>query len=167
MLIGQAPGRREALGGRPFMGQAGRRLFSWFATIGMDEFAFRRMVYMTSVTKCYPGLNRNGHGDRIPSREERDWCRPFLEKQLRFVRPSLGILGGTLAISTILGDLRLANAVGKSFERDECQWVPLPHPSGASVWLNQPSHRELLRMALCLLKDSALTKELESRYGHP
>ena len=156
MLIGQAPGRQEAAGGQPFMGPAGRRLFAWLERIGIDERSFRRQVYMTAVTKCYPGPSAGGHGDRLPSAAERALCRPFLDRQVRLVNPRLVILVGRLAIETFLGQVRLADAVGRRFERDERRWLPLPHPSGASTWLNQPRHQALLTQALALLHDSGL-----------
>lgn len=158
MLIGQAPGRQEAAGGQPFMGPAGRRLFAWLERIGVDERSFRRQVYMTAVTKCYPGSSAGGHGDRLPSAAERALCRPFLERQVRLVNPRLVILVGRLAIETFLGKVRLADAVGRSFDRDERRWLPLPHPSGASTWLNQPRHQALLTRALALLRDSGLVR---------
>ena len=158
MLIGQAPGRQEAAGGQPFMGPAGRRLFAWLERIGIDERAFRQQVYMTAVTKCYPGPSAGGHGDRLPSAAERALCRPFLDRQVQLVNPRLVLLVGRLAIETFLGQVRLANAVGRCFERDERHWLPLPHPSGASTWLNQPRHQALLTQALALLHDSGLVQ---------
>ena len=158
MLIGQAPGRQEAAGGQPFMGPAGRRLFAWLERIGIDERSFRQQVYMTAVTKCYPGPSAGGHGDRLPSAAERALCRPFLDRQVRLVNPSLVILVGRLAIETFLGKVRLAGTIGRCFERDERQWLPLPHPSGASTWLNRPHHQALLTRALELLRDSGLVK---------
>ena len=158
MLIGQAPGRQEAAGGQPFMGPAGRRLFAWLERIGIDERSFRQQVYMTAVTKCYPGPSAGGHGDRLPSAAERALCRPFLDRQVRLVNPSLVILVGRLAIETFLGKMRLAEAIGRSFELDERRWLPLPHPSGASTWLNRPHHQALLTRALALLRDSSLVE---------
>ncbi len=140
------------------MGPAGRRLFAWLERIGIDERAFRQQVYMTAVTKCYPGSSAGGHGDRLPSAAERALCRPFLDRQVRLVNPRLVLLVGRLAIETFLGQVRLADAVGRCFERDERRWLPLPHPSGASTWLNQPRHRTLLTQALALLQDSDLVQ---------
>ncbi len=165
MLIGQAPGRREAAGGQPFMGPAGRRLFAWLESIGIDEHAFRQQVYMTAVTKCYPGPSASGHGDRLPSAAERSLCRPFLERQVRLVNPSLVILVGRLAIKTFLGKVRLADAVGRSSELDGRRWLPLPHPSGASTWLNRPHHQALLARALVLLRDSGLVEGTTAALG--
>ena len=165
MLIGQAPGRQEAAGGQPFMGPAGRRLFAWLERIGIDEHSFRRQVYMTAVTKCYPGPSAGGHGDRLPAAAERALCRSFLERQVRLVNPRLVILVGRLAIETFFGKVRLADAVGRSFERDERQWFPLPHPSGASTWLNQPRHQALLTQARELLRDSSLVEDTAAAPG--
>ncbi|MAG34772.1 MAG: uracil-DNA glycosylase [Dehalococcoidia bacterium] len=162
MLVGQAPGRREADGGQAFMGPAGRRLFAWLARIGIDETDFRQQVYVTAVTKCYPGPSPGGHGDRLPSTAERALCRLFLDRQVELVDPSLVILVGQLAIETMLGKIRLADAVGRGFERDGRGWLPLPHPSGASTWLNQPTHQALLSRALALLHKSNLIQTTEA-----
>ncbi len=140
------------------MGPAGRRLFAWLERIGIDERSFRQQVYMTAVTKCYPGPSAGGHGDRLPSAAERALCRPFLDRQVRLVNPSLVILVGRLAIETFMGKMRLAEAIGRSFELDERRWLPLPHPSGASTWLNRPRHQALLTRALALLRDSGLVE---------
>ena len=55
MVVGQAPGIREAGTGLPFSGPAGKRLFSWFAYAGFEEEAFRVTQYITAITKCFPG----------------------------------------------------------------------------------------------------------------
>src|SRR5213592_2497737 len=66
MLIGQAPGKVESEGGRPFAGRAGRTLFRWFDTIGLREDVVRARVYIAAITRCYPGPNSSGRGDRVP-----------------------------------------------------------------------------------------------------
>ncbi|MDQ3702154.1 MAG: uracil-DNA glycosylase family protein [Chloroflexota bacterium] len=156
MLIGQAPGRMEAGNGRPFSGPAGRRLFSWLAGVGIEEHAFRQRVFMAAMTRCYPGPSPTGHGDRRPSPAELSLCRPFLDRQMALVQPELVLLVGGLAIEAFLGKMPLERAVGQSHVRDGVRYLPLPHPSGASTWLNQPEHRELLRQSLALLVESKL-----------
>lgn len=66
MLIGQAPGKVEAEGGVPFSGRAGRTLFRWLARAGIDEGTAREMIYISVVTRCYPGPHPSGRGDRVP-----------------------------------------------------------------------------------------------------
>lgn len=151
MLVGQAPGRTEAGNGRPFSGPAGRRLFQWLASAGIDEAAFRRDVYMAAMTRCYPGPSPTGHGDRRPSREELALCRSYLDRALALVRPHMVLLVGGMAIEAFLGKAPLAQLVGSLHVRSGVAYLPLPHPSGASTWVNQSEHRALLERALSTL----------------
>jgi uracil-DNA glycosylase len=158
MLVGQAPGRTEAENGRPFSGPAGRTLFGWLAEAGIGEDAFRGQVYMAAMTRCFPGPAPSGSGDRRPSPAELALCRPFLDRQLALVRPELVVLVGGMAIDALLGKMPLAQAVGRIHDRDGVRFLPLPHPSGASRWLNEPAHRELRRRAIRLLAESGLIR---------
>ena len=154
MLVGQALGVTEAQTKRPFNASAGRRLFSWLDEAGLEEASFRECCYMTAVTKCYPGKHPGGKGDRKPTPVEQQLCRPFLERELALVQPRLLLAVGTLAIETLLGQkLRLEEAVGCLFEVDGRRVVPLPHPSGASLWPNRPENRVRIGRALELLRD--------------
>jgi uracil-DNA glycosylase len=153
MLIGQAPGTTEARVHRPFNASSGTRLFQWMAEVGIDEDDFRRSYYMTAVTKCYPGKHPKGKGDRKPSGAEQAFCRPFLDRELALVRPQVILTVGSLALEAILGrSVHLTDAVGKMFEADGRYVLPLPHPSGASLWLNRPENQARLRKALELLR---------------
>ncbi len=153
MLVGQAPGVTEALAKRPFNASSGTRLFQWLAEAGFEETGFRTRYYMTAVTKCYPGKHPKGKGDRKPSRAEQALCRPFLEKELALVQPRVLLAVGGLAIETLLGQrLRLEEAVGCLFEVDGRQVLPLPHPSGASLWPNRPENQARIGRALFLLR---------------
>lgn len=152
MLIGQAPGITELEARRPFHGRAGRELFRWMASIGISEAEFRDRVYMTAITKCYPGRSGSGSGDRRPSSREIALCRPFLEVQLSLIRPRTILLVGGLAIERYFPRGPLATLIGRHFERDGATLIPLPHPSGASRWLNDPANRVLLDEALQLVR---------------
>lgn len=157
MLIGQAPGITEAQVKRPFNASSGTRLFQWLARAGLDEDEFRRRYYMTAVTKCYPGKHPRGKGDRKPSAAEQKLCRPFLERELALVRPRVILAVGGLAIETVLGrKVRLDEAVGARFSVDGRLVLPLPHPSGASLWLNRPENQARLERALAILGDELL-----------
>jgi uracil-DNA glycosylase len=116
---------------------------------------------MTSITKCFPGKNTGG-GDRRPSRAEIDLCRSHLDRQLALIKPDLLILVGGLAHERLLPGRPLDRLVGRVFDlsgeevspraRGRPLVVPLPHPSGASRWLNAPRNRELLDQALRRLR---------------
>jgi uracil-DNA glycosylase len=151
MVVGQAPGVTETEVGRPFNGSAGRRLFDWLAQAGWEEAAFRTTQYLSAVTKCYPGKGSGGKGDRVPTRAEQALCAPFLERELALVRPRLILPVGGLAVRRFLGERagRLGDVVGEVFEaEDGRRIVPLPHPSGASLWLNRSENRERVDQAL-------------------
>ena len=85
--LGQAPGPHEAKKGRPFAHTAGKALFGWLARIGVDEATYRERVYMAAVARCFPGKGP-GKGDRLPSAEEIEACRPFVAREIALLRPS-------------------------------------------------------------------------------
>jgi uracil-DNA glycosylase family 4 len=150
MMIGQAPPSERTSHGRPFSGPAGRRLWKWLAEASWEEQDFRTRCYITAVTKCYPG--KAAKGDRRPTAAEQKLCRPFLDRELALVHPEVIVLVGGLAIQTFLGENRLEDIVGRVVVRDHVRFVPLPHPSGASLWLNTPQNQERVRKALEALR---------------
>ncbi len=180
MLIGQAPGQREVERRVPFMGRAGRILFAWMERVGFrSEAECRRLLYLTAITKCYPGRGPASSGDRRPSRAEMELCRPYLDRQLALIEPTLIILVGGLAIDRFLPNRRLEQVVGRAFDLHGFPLraglapgagpvlVPLPHPSGASRWMNDPGHRTLLERALRLLRGRLRSYLAERRKNLP
>ena len=155
MLVGQAPGIVESSGGAPFSGRAGATLFRWFTRVGLDEHTVRSRVYIGAVTRCYPGANVGGRGDRVPSPVERETCARWLAAELRIIRPAVLIPVGRLAIDVFLGPQPLEAVIGRahrvSHDGGSSIAVPLPHPSGASSWIHQAGHRRLLDDALELI----------------
>ena len=151
MLVGQAPGQVEAQGGKPFAGRAGRTLFKWFEQAGVDEITARRKIYIAAVTRCYPGPSPSGRGDRVPSIEEQDACASWLASELAIIRPKVILPVGKLAIARFFRDQPLDRIIGKAHVIDRRLVIPLPHPSGASSWIHQGNHPQLLRDALGLL----------------
>jgi uracil-DNA glycosylase family 4 len=149
MIIGQAPGAVELTTGLPFSGRAGAELRRWLADAGIDE---AHLPYRTSITKCFPGKAPSGAGDRRPSPPEIALCAPWLDAELALVRPRVVLLVGTLAIERYWGRVPLSDVVGRSRVDGERILIPLPHPSGASRWLNDPGHRALLRRALRVVR---------------
>ena len=162
MLIGQAPGAVEAVRRLPFQGRSRKVLMGWLIRAGFSsEAQVRRQVYMSSITKCFPGKGSGG-GDRRPSRAEVDLCRPHLDRQLALIKPDLLILVGGLAHERFLPGRPLDTLVGRLFDASGREvsgrtgarplLVPLPHPSGASRWLNVVENRALLDRALRQLR---------------
>ena len=189
LLIGQAPGVTEVEAKRPFNAGSGRKLFSWLSEVGWEEALFRATHYMTSVTKCYPGKPESGRGDRVPTKEEQALCRGYLEREIALVNPALIILVGKLSSQLMFPvRLKLTETIGKgayfppaaldrpvNFKLKQAtlhetyqeygfrtgRWVvPLPHPSGASVWPNLPQNKPYLKRALKLLRNIKESWEL-------
>ncbi|HWP28233.1 MAG TPA: uracil-DNA glycosylase family protein [Chloroflexota bacterium] len=153
LVIGQAPGLRSHQRRRHFAGPAGRVLEQWFERAGFPPGYFRERAYLSSLTRCFPGPAPRGQGDRRPSPAEVALCRPFLEAELRLLDPALVLLVGKMAIEHFLGRCRLEDVVGTLVERDGRRYLPLPHSSGVSRWLNDPTHRALVERAIALLAE--------------
>ena len=147
-LFGQAPGVLEGQELRPWRGRAGQTLRRW---LGLDEDEFYDTFYCASVTRCYPGRLPSGRGDRLPTPEEQALCAFWRDWELRLLRPRLIVPVGGLAARRLLGIDRLRECVGQRLERYDAVVVPLPHPSGASGWLNDPANRRLLERAAGLV----------------
>jgi len=161
-IVGQAPGAVEVVMGKPFAGRSGAELRRWLGEAGIDD---AHLPYRTAVTKCFPGKAASGAGDRRPSPAEIALCAPWLEQELALVRPRVVLLLGTLAIERLWGKGPLDAVVGRSRRAaDGALLIPLPHPSGASRWLNDGEHRNLLHRGLRLLK-RALTPSALDRAG--
>ena len=159
-IIGQAPGEVELTTGKPFSGRAGAELRRWLAEAGIDE---DHLPYRTAITKCFPGKSPSGSGDRRPSPPEIALCAPWLEQELALLKPRVILLVGGLAIERFWGKVSLESAVGTVRVKDGVTFIPLPHPSGASRWLNDPAHRDLLRKGLAHLRRAARALDSPSR----
>jgi uracil-DNA glycosylase len=150
-VIGQAPGHRSVAQDRPFSGPGGRILQKWLEQAGFPPGYLHEHTYLSSLTRCDPGKNPRGNGDRRPSPQEVALCRPYLEAELQLVRPKVVLLVGSMAIEAFFGKGRLEEIIGTYQERGGIFFLPLPHPSGVSRWLNAPEHQQLLHAALALL----------------
>jgi uracil-DNA glycosylase len=155
LLVGQAPGDKEPVLGRPFAWTAGKKLFRWFQEhAGVDEATFRSRVYMAAVCRCFPGKKATG-GDRVPDGDEILNCSSWLAAEMRLLRPTLVIPVGKLAITQFVPCDKLDTIIGSAFSAEYAghrfDLVPLPHPSGASPWPHQEPGRVLLPRALRLI----------------
>jgi len=148
MLIGQAPGISDWRGDRMYLGPAARKLIGWLKQAGFEERDIGTRVYMTALTKCFPGRLPGKSTDRAPSPKERANCRPWLDTQWTLIQPEVVILFGKMAIDTFLPRMLLDEAIGQIFVRDGVTFVPLPHSSGASTWLNTLPRQALLAEAI-------------------
>ena len=150
--VGQAPGTKEPVLGRPFAWTAGKTLFGWFQrACGMSEAEFRDAIYMAAVCRCFPGKNAAG-GDRVPDAGEIANCSRWLVNEIALLQPTLVIPIGKLAIQQFVTFDKLTEVIGR---RIPVEWrghrfdvVPLPHPSGASPWHRMEPGKTLLDQAL-------------------
>jgi uracil-DNA glycosylase len=149
-MYGQAPGVVEGEERRPWRGRAGKTLRRW---LELDEDEFYATFYCASVTRCYPGRASSGRGDRTPTPREQELCAFWREWELEILRPQLIVPVGGLAIKRLLGLSGLTSCIGCRYELDGATVIPLPHPSGASGWLNAPANRELTARAAALVRD--------------
>jgi uracil-DNA glycosylase len=148
-MYGQAPGIVEGEERRPWRGRAGKTLRRW---LELEEDEFYETFYCASVTRCYPGRAPSGRGDRTPAPREQELCSLWKDWELELLRPRLIVPVGGLAIRRLLGISGLAECIGRRYELDQAVAVPLPHPSGASGWLNSPANRELTTRAAVLVR---------------
>ncbi|HEU5227832.1 MAG TPA: uracil-DNA glycosylase family protein [Ktedonobacteraceae bacterium] len=153
LVIGQAPGHRSVTKNKPFSGPGGRILQKWLEQAGFPPGYLHEHTYLSSLTRCDPGRNPRGNGDRKPSPQEIALCRPFLETELALIRPKVVLLVGTMAIEAYLGKAKLEDIIGTYREQDGMLFLPLPHPSGVSRWLNDPAHQKLQQQALAILAE--------------
>jgi uracil-DNA glycosylase len=148
-MYGQAPGPVEGQERRPWRGRAGQTLRRW---LRMDEDEFYATFYCASVTRCYPGKHPTGKGDRVPTPREQELCQLWRDWELALLRPRLVVPVGGLAIRRLLGIGSLAECIGRRFELHGAAVVPLPHPSGVSLWLNSAENRALVERAVELIR---------------
>lgn len=147
MLVGEQPGDREDVTGRPFVGPAGALLDRALGEAGID----REQIFVTNVVKHFkwrPSGKRRLH-DR-PNTSEVRACRPWLDLEIEIVRPKLLVALGATAAQTILGrDFRITEQRGELVQPPG----PLPraiatfHPS-AILRARTPLDRERMRAAL-------------------
>lgn len=152
LLVGQAPGDKEPVLGRPFAWTAGKTLFKWFNEgLGWTEDETRDRIYFAAVCRCFPGKRLIG-GDRVPNDDEIANCSRWLAAEVELLKPELVLPVGKLAISRFLPELPLTEVIGRKMRVDfgghamDC--IPLPHPSGASPWHRMEPGKTLLRQAL-------------------
>jgi DNA polymerase len=100
MLVGEQPGDREDVAGKPFVGPAGAMLDDALEEAGID----REQAFVTNAVKHFkwrPSGKRRLH--ERPNREEVRACRPWLDLELELVRPEVLVLLGATAAQAVLG----------------------------------------------------------------
>jgi DNA polymerase len=133
MFIGEGPGRNEDLEGRPFVGRAGQFLEECLASIGLRKDA----VFICNVVKCRPIERSAGTvRDRKPTEDEIDACSPYLDHQIRLLKPRIICTLGDTATAHVFKRYGLkvdtiGRIHGRAYQVGELTIIPLYHPAAA------------------------------------
>ncbi len=155
MLIGEAPGKQEALKGEPFVGAAGRMLDEMLKSVSLE----RDQIYITNILKDRPPENR------APQREEIKLYAPFLRRQIKIIQPHVIVTLGRFAMDFILAEFdmpekgrSITELHGKPLHAEASYGpvavVPLFHPAVAFYRRDQ---KEILESDFLVLKSQMLT----------
>jgi len=128
VMVGEQPGDKEDLEGRPFVGPAGKLLDQALEAAGID----RKQVYITNVVKHFkwrPEGKRRIHSK--PNGSEIRACRPWLEAELKVLRPQVLVCLGATAAQALLGkDFRVTQRRGELLSSELAPHVMATvHPS--------------------------------------
>src|SRR5256714_846579 len=99
MFIGEAPGLDEDRQGEPFVGRAGQLLTKIIKAMGFA----REEVYIANVLKCRPDMPAGAFGNRAPTPQEMQTCRPYLVEQIDIIQPKVVVALGAVAVEGLLG----------------------------------------------------------------
>ncbi len=154
MMVGEQPGDKEDLQGRPFVGPAGAVLDKALAEAGID----RNDVYVTNIVKHFkwePRGKRRIH--KKPNALEISACRPWLEAEIAVTRPEVVVLLGATAAQGILGrDFRVTQHRGEWVSSDIAPFVlATVHPSSILRAPDDESRHEEMRKFVADLKTVA------------
>jgi len=144
MIVGEAPGAKEAELGRPFVGRSGQRLNEMLESAGMK----RDDVYITNIVKARPPENRD------PTEQEKSACSKWLLWQIKLIKPTLICPLGNHASGFFIDDFAgISKCHGTLFEGKGFGVFPMYHPA---VSLYNP------KMKVVLFKDFAKASSLNA-----
>jgi DNA polymerase len=151
MLVGEQPGDREDLEGRPFVGPAGTLLRKAMQEAALDA----TEVYITNAVKHFKFQlrgKRRIHGK--PSTGEVRACNPWLQHEFKFVKPKLVVMLGTTAVTAVMGKPQTITSLrGKVLELERFSVVATVHPSSL---LRIPDKAERARAYKAFVTDLSL-----------
>lgn len=144
MMVGEQPGDREDIEGRPFVGPAGRVLDRAFETLGWS----RREVYVTNAVKHFKfELRGKRRMHKTPAQQEADACLQWLEAEIGAVQPRAFVaLGATAARSLLGAPVKVTAHLGQWLQRPDGRPVLVTlHP--AAILRAAPQAREAMTAA--------------------
>ncbi|MCL4426058.1 MAG: uracil-DNA glycosylase [Firmicutes bacterium] len=131
-FVGEAPGEKEDLAGRPFVGPAGRYFDRLLPLAGL----IREEVFVTGLVKCRPPQNRNPRAAEIRA------CSEYLCRQLELIAPRLVVPLGNFALKEFVGKkFSITQVHGQPLDKDGLRYFPLFHP--AALFYNEKLRQEM------------------------
>ncbi|HEY0979958.1 MAG TPA: uracil-DNA glycosylase [Candidatus Paceibacterota bacterium] len=126
VFIGEAPGKKEDIGGKPFIGAAGKFLSEMLQSINIA----REDIYITNIVKYRPPNNR----DPLPS--EKEACKSWLHAELSAIKPKLIVFLGRHSMNHFFPEEKISTAHGKLIAKKipglpTEYFLPLYHPAAA------------------------------------
>jgi uracil-DNA glycosylase len=142
IMVGEQPGDREDIQGKPFVGPAGGLLDRALGDAGID----RGTVYVTNAVKHFkwtPRGKRRLHAK--PTAREMNACRPWLEAELEVIEPEVLVCLGATAAQSLLGrSFRISKQHGKWVESDFAPWTMATfHPSALLRAPDEAARRQM------------------------
>jgi len=140
LVVGEGPGKEEDESGRAFVGPAGRLLDRMLAAVDLDR---KRNCYIANIVKCRPPMNRD------PAPDERAACVPFLERQIRLLRPRVILALGRTASQSLLGTSEgITRLRGRFLEYRGIPLLATYHPSALlrDEALKRPAWEDLKKL---------------------
>ena len=126
MFVGEAPGADEDAKGEPFVGRAGQLLTKIIQAMGFQ----RSDVYIANILKCRPDMPPGESGNRRPTREEMDTCKPYLLAQIELIQPQVLVALGATAVEGLIGSTTgITKLRGNWLEFHGVPLMPTYHPS--------------------------------------
>ena len=158
MLIGEAPGQSEDIEGKPFVGTAGKFLETLLSEIGLS----RDDVFICNIVKCRPP------GNREPMPNEIQTCTPYLDRQIKIIKPKFIVTLGNYSTAYIFSKANLpfnsiTQARGKCYQATildmQITIFPTFHPAAA---LYSAKYKETLQRDFQLLKNELAEHAIDS-----
>jgi DNA polymerase len=159
IFVGEAPGYWEDIKGEPFVGVAGK-----FLTTLIDEIGFSRSdVFITNIVKCRPPKNRQPYSDEIEA------CTPYLNRQIKLIRPKIIVTLGNHSTAYVFSEAKLSfngitRAHGKFYKTSllgmNIVIFPTFHPAAA---LYSAKYKKQITKDFQLLRDELAKRRIVKR----
>jgi len=156
VVVGMCPGKVEIINKKPFVGDSGQMLNACLAEAGLK----RSDLYITNLVKCKSLSVEKKPGyweDREPNTKEIKACLPYLEEEIKEIKPNVIVLLGNLVSKTIIGKTNITQIHGNPFwsEKYQTTCIPLYHPS----FLVRRKDAEGLKNRQAFIKDLQFVKQ--------